>query len=274
MDDPSKCHDHSKVPEGENEWPSLEAIIAYRDRVRARLEKVYIEEVGPNPSKRLGRVLSMVHEHQALHLETLLYMLLQISDKVDSPPGFSPPDWDRLRGVWDRQVEADGPKARGAKVRYPRSTLTMGHDDLDYEDYDTVFDPLHVFGWDNESPERKVEVGSFEIDVLPISNTQYLDYLSNVAEAEADSKETRIPSSWVRRDGGNWEVRTFFEPGFVGFDVAKHWPVMASGKQLAGYAKWKGGRLPTEEELRVFMADNPVDAPGRNVGFKNWHPVP
>jgi formylglycine-generating enzyme required for sulfatase activity len=216
-----------------------------------------------------------VYEHQALHLETLLYMLLQISDKVNSPPGFTTPDWNGLKANWDRQVEADGGSEARAKARvhYGPSILVVGHDDPDSEDYERSFDPAHAFGWDNESPERKVEVGAFEVDALPISNAQYLEYY-----LQRGSDSSLFPASWLQRDDGGGRtricVKTFFEPGFVEFEVAQHWPMMASGRQLSGYAEWKGGRLPTEEELAVFINDNPVDTPGKNVGFKNWHPVP
>jgi len=41
------------------------------------------------------------------------------------------------------------------------------------------------------------------------------------------------------------------------------------------YATIKGGRLPTEAELRLFYDnfENGYDG-GANVGFRNWHPVP
>jgi L-histidine Nalpha-methyltransferase / hercynylcysteine S-oxide synthase len=58
-------------------------------------------------------------------------------------------------------------------------------------------------------------------------------------------------------------------------DVAKDWPVMASYDHLSAYATVKGGRLPTEAELRLFY--DKFDAGyegGANVGFRNWHPIP
>ena len=57
--------------------------------------------------------------------------------------------------------------------------------------------------------------------------------------------------------------------------VAQHWPVLACYDDLAVYARWKGGRLPTEPELRLFfdMYEVGYDG-GANVGFRNWHPVP
>lgn len=58
-------------------------------------------------------------------------------------------------------------------------------------------------------------------------------------------------------------------------DIAQHWPVMAPYDTLSKYATIKGGRLPTEAELRLFYDkfELAYDA-GANVGFRTWHPVP
>ena len=63
--------------------------------------------------------------------------------------------------------------------------------------------------------------------------------------------------------------------GPVAFDIARHWPVLTAYDDLAAYAASKGGRLPTEPELRLFLDTYDVGhAGGANVGFRNWHPVP
>jgi hypothetical protein len=63
--------------------------------------------------------------------------------------------------------------------------------------------------------------------------------------------------------------------GPVGMNIARHWPVMAAYDDLLTYARAKGGRLPVETELRLFLDlfDVGFDG-GANVGFRNWHPVP
>ena len=74
MEDPSKVHAHSVVPEKMEDWPSVDEIVAYRDRVRARLRKTYSERLA-DPAKldkRLARTMAVVYEHEVMHLETLL----------------------------------------------------------------------------------------------------------------------------------------------------------------------------------------------------------
>lgn len=63
--------------------------------------------------------------------------------------------------------------------------------------------------------------------------------------------------------------------GPVSMDIAQHWPVLTSYDHLLMYATSKGGRLPTEPELRLFLDTYDVGfAGGANVGFRNWHPIP
>jgi uncharacterized SAM-dependent methyltransferase len=75
MDDPTQCHDHSIVPEKEADWPKLHEILGYRDRVRQRMADLYtsgrLDEINKS-NRRLARVIAMVYEHEAFHLETLL----------------------------------------------------------------------------------------------------------------------------------------------------------------------------------------------------------
>ncbi|KAJ3053637.1 hypothetical protein HK102_011674, partial [Quaeritorhiza haematococci] len=64
MEDPSKCHPHSQVPDT---WPALEEILAYQARVRTRIRTLY--DTVSTFSRRLQRVLFMCYEHEAMHLE-------------------------------------------------------------------------------------------------------------------------------------------------------------------------------------------------------------
>ncbi len=63
--------------------------------------------------------------------------------------------------------------------------------------------------------------------------------------------------------------------GLVPLNIAQHWPVLTSFDDLTAYAKSKGGRIPTEPELRLFLDTYEVGHEGRaNVAFRNWHPIP
>lgn len=74
VDDPTKIHDHSKVPEKDEEWPVLQEILDFRDRVRKRLLALYddIDAGRKVLTRRMGRILWMTHEHEAFHVEVRL----------------------------------------------------------------------------------------------------------------------------------------------------------------------------------------------------------
>lgn len=63
--------------------------------------------------------------------------------------------------------------------------------------------------------------------------------------------------------------------GPVRMKTAWNWPLMTSYDDFSTYAIVKGGRLPTDPELRLFY--NKFEAGydgGANWGFRNWHPIP
>ncbi|KNE95880.1 hypothetical protein PSTG_10797 [Puccinia striiformis f. sp. tritici PST-78] len=284
LDDPSRCNDHSPFPKQENEWPSIEEVFQFRDKFRTRLTETYAGLGKQSGSKilltrKLGRVLSMIYEHEAMHLETLLYMLQQ-TDFVNQPSEFTPPDWHSLAQEWNSTAEAQSEEFE--LIEYKTSQMiTVGHDDLEADDSSSPFSEAHEYGWDNESPSRKVEVKPFKLEPATINNQEYLDFaIEGLPEAEPVPHHL-IPESWVylfnlsdpKLKKHQVQVKTIY--GRIDFRFAKHWPVQASGRQFELFAQWKGGRLPTADELRVYLSDNPISQSAQNpIGFLNWHPLP
>ncbi|KAL1723779.1 C-type lectin protein [Schizophyllum commune] len=287
VDDPEHCHNHSEVPTRDEDWPTLEQILAFRDRVRARLMRLYADLRAGRVklSRNIARTLSYTLEHEGFHVETLLYMLIQRAGTGTlPPPGFTPPPWDFLKAQWDAMPAPATPTAKLGPA-----TITLGHDDSEGEDFlrqyaekdgqnaedksaqekglyteDEIVN--HEFGWDNESPARATHVGAFRAEWRPVTNGEFEAYWR-----KSDGK-VPMPKSWVEEEG-EVKVRTMYGP--VAFDIARHWPVLTAYDDLAAYAASKGGRLPTEPELRLFLDMYDFGhAGGANVGFRNWHPVP
>lgn len=191
-------------------------------------------------------------------------MLIQ-SRQTLPPPGFPRPSWEELGKQWDAMREEN------IKLQIEGGSVQLGHDDRESEDKLFEDDPSqwrnHEFGWDNESPKTVVRVNGFHVDSLPISNGDYWTYMQQTGISE-------IPGSWYASEGTP-QVKTLYGP--VSMDVAQHWPLMAGGDELKAYAKWKGGRLPTEPELRMLWESEVGPRPAglsANVGVKRWHPVP
>ena len=199
----------------------------------------------------------MAYEHEGMHLETFLYMLLQ-SEKILPPPGVDMPDFRALA------ANAKAKRVPNAWHAIPPSKIVIGLDDPEND-----LGPDRFFGWDNERPSRVVHVEGFEAQSRPISNGEYAYFLEN-------THSSVLPASWttdtaavngavvngningITADNGSRiaskaflqgkAVRTVF--GKIPLEYVLDWPVMASYDELSAYAKWSNGRIPTFEEAR------------------------
>lgn len=253
VEDPTQCHDHSEIPD---EWPPLGEILKHQETVRERTRALYTSGEAES-NGRISRALWLGFEHEAMHLETLLYMLVQ-SDRVLPPPGTTAPDF----AAFAKQAET-------LTVENEWFTIPESDIDIGLDDPDSDYTSQRYFGWDNERPHRSAHVKSFRAKARPITNGEYAIYLDKTGK-------TTIPTSWCERtnstdqsaskrdsvinghqNGSNGTsqnategkyVRTVY--GKIPLKLAMGWPVVASYDELAGCAQWMGGRIPTMEEVR------------------------
>lgn len=269
--DTGECHWHPEVPE---RWPSIAETFVYRDQVRgAILESV--EALGYCGSDdimaRGGRVLQMVLEHEYMHQETLLYMMQQLTMGQKIRPRTPVKYLFQPRRVSD-------------SVGIPKGRARLG----------ARFDELS-FGWDNEFEQIVVEVPSFTIDSLPVTNGQFEEFVRSGGYNDArywrpedwrwKKMENKChPTCWIEQPDG-WFYRTMFDV----FPLARVecWPVYVSLAEARAYAAWRGKRLPTEAEYQRAAFYGPDegetqypwgdDAPDRqhgNFDFASWSPAP
>lgn len=220
-------------------------------------------------NRRAARTLFMTYEHEAMHAETLLYMLIQ-SSSTRAPHCLAAPQWDILAKRWASEEAYN----LNEVLSIPAGSVDIGHNDVEDDDdkyVDSANFETHEFGWDLENPRINVQVKAFKIDALPISNAEYLNFAKAI---NLTLTKDAAPASWVE-EKGEWKVRTLYGP--VGFEVAGRWPLQASKNELEAYAAWKGGRLPSEPELRAFWVHEDgarPSGPRANTGLQNWHPIP
>jgi hypothetical protein len=132
VDNPEHCHDHSEIPD---EWPPFEDILAYEKRVRGRLLALYKNGDQESIPRHIGRAVWIGFEHEVMHLETLLYMMLQ-SDKTLPPPKLPRPDFEGLAR------EAMLNRVPNQWFDVPAQTIRIGMNDPE-DGSDTDVD----FGW-------------------------------------------------------------------------------------------------------------------------------
>ena len=269
--DTGECHWHPEVPE---EWPSLAETLEYRDNVRGALSEA-VDAIGRSGSTDVmaqqGRVFQMVLEHEFMHQETLLYMLLQL-----------PLEKKRRPKLFPRYSFQQSPPSRGIAVPAGKARLGAKFQD-------------GLFGWDNEFEEVFVDVPAFTIDSLPVSNGRFFEFIDSGAYDQEvywrpedwrwkNLEKKHHPTFWLKR-GGDWYYRTMFD--IFPLEHVAAWPVYVSLAEARAYTSWVGKRLPTEAEFHRAAyygpdgresdypwGNTPPALQHGNFDFAAWSPVP
>ena len=187
-------------------------------------------------------------------------MLVQ-SDKTVAPPGPRPD----FKALSDSSREVSIPNQW---FKIPASKIVVGMDDPEND-----LGRERYFGWDNEKPQRRKQVATFEAKARPITNEDYARYLEQTRQDSVPASWLSKPRQVLQQDGGSQDssyksgpymngtspplrddflgdkfVRTVYGP--VPLKFALDWPVAASYDELAPCAEWMGGRIPTADEVR------------------------
>jgi iron(II)-dependent oxidoreductase len=115
------------------------------------------------------------------------------------------------------------------------------------------------FAFDNERPSHDVEVAPFQISKAPVTNAEFANFITengytNDRYWSVDGlkwrNESRAahPLFWSPDENGKWCIRRFDQT----IPLPAHEPVIhVCWYEAEAYAKWAGGRLPTECEWEV-----------------------
>lgn len=256
----------------EDLWPSrreVQEFVAEADRqVREALLEGDIDQPG-HPLLDRGEAAWCVLEHEATHLETLLYMWHRLPhDHKRRPPGYQP--------------KTDGVVPVAGWVDIAPGVAHLG------VDRGTV-----AFAWDNEMPAFETAVAGFQIAQHNVSNAEYREFVEAGGYVQerwwrpADwqwvcTEHLRHPIFWERNESG-WWWRGLFDR----VPLPDSWPVWVSQAEACAYAQWKGLRLPTEAQFQRAAYGTPTDearrfpwgdaVPQAQHGvfdFNSWDPEP
>lgn len=217
------------------DWPDREAVLDYCQRaddlVRHALREHDLVEEG-NPLLEKSEAVYTILEHEAMHHETLKYMVHQLPHAAKQRP----------HGSAEPIVGGEPPRPETITIPAGHATLGANRDSTE-------------FGWDNEFDEHVVEVPAFRIARYPVTNRDYLEFV----EAGGYDDETlwstdgwewvresgvRHPTFWAREDD-EW----FWTGMYEMIPLPPSWPVWVTHAEAQAYANWKNAALPTEAQF-------------------------
>jgi iron(II)-dependent oxidoreductase len=239
---------------------------AYLAEVRAEaLEVLRTVELGPErPLLADGYVYRMIVQHEAQHQETMLQTLdLRGADPATGGAAPYAPAGGRHLPALARPVDDL------QRVVIEGGPFRMGTDD-------------RSSAYDNERPSHTVDLPGFAIDRFPVTARRFAAFVddggytrpelwSDDGRAWLEETGERAPQGWVADASGGWRVRRFghLEP------LDPREPVQhVCFFEAEAFARWAGGRLPTEAEWEKAAAWDPAERRGRTYPWGEAPPGP
>jgi ergothioneine biosynthesis protein EgtB len=220
---------------GADGWPSADEVRAFADeadrRVIGALRSADLERPGDPLLDRAEAVFAIL-EHEAMHQETLRYMLHRLPlHQKRRPAGYAPV----IRGA--------APRAQWIAVPAGRARLGVEAGEL-------------PFSWDNERPGFDCDVAAFAIERHDTTNAAFLEFVEAGGYREPrwwrpedfawlQREGIEHPAFWAKL-GEEWHWRGMFEM----LPLPRSWPVYVSWAEANAYTRWRGARLPSEAEFQ------------------------
>ena len=254
-----------------SDWPRETEVRAYHRRTRDVVDDLLLGGREPVAGHDAPTLYQMAVEHRLMHAETLAYLLHRLPFAMKHT-----------------RRDPVAPPARGADARamcsIPAGVAVLGRPRAEGR-----------FGWDNEFETLSVDVPAFAIGAQKVTNGRFLEFLEDGGyEARSlwedrdwewrERDGVRHPGFWIRQDGG-WVVRGMFEDRPLPLDA----PVYVSLAEARAFARWAGGRIPTEAQFHRAAYGGRSDGAGDpeypwgdespnerhgNFDFRRWDPTP
>lgn len=230
----------------------------YMNQVRSEVLEIlqHSDLNSDDPLLQNGYVFEMVTQHEAQHQETMLQALDLRSDLAPYALSAQTSKPAQTRRVDDTD-----------RIHVPGGWFWQGTGD-------------RLMAYDNERPAHRVKVPAFDLDRFPVTVRRFARFIeqhgyqrpelwSEEGRAWLSESSCQHPQHWVRDLEGGWLVNRFGR--MIPLDPAE--PVQhVSFFEAEAFARWAGGRLPTESEWEKAAGWDPLT--GKTRPFPWGHAPP
>jgi len=244
---------HSRPKRGLISRPTVDEVFEYREYVDKNMLKVF-KNTDEKKFKKFAEIIEIGIHHEQQHQELIV---TDIKHVLSENPLFP---------IYKKSKDSKNSKniTQLHWVNFEGGIHTIGNEG-------------DKFGYDNEFPVHKMYIEPFLLASRLVTNGEYMEFINNGGYSKPElwlsdgwntvsSNNWNAPLYWIK-NGNNWNQFTL--GGLKKIDINQ--PVChLSFYETEAFARWAGGRLPTEFEWEIASQEQKIE--GNFVESGNFHP--
>jgi len=251
---------HPRPRRGMLTRPTIDEVYKYRHEI----DVLILELLEGELSEQTRAVIEVGLHHEQQHQELLLTDVKHLLSNNPLRPAYRTAN--DAAPTFKSRHNGDGNGAsRTNWLRQPEGLYTVGHDG-------------EGFCYDNETPQHRVFLQTFELGSQLVTNAEYQAFVEDDGYTRA---ELWLSDGWdaVRKHG--WHAPLYWErddDGWSSYTLHGMLPLDEAGPvchvsfyEADAYTRWVGARLPLEAEWEVVAAAAPAE--GNFADSEQFHPL-